>query len=184
MFCAVCHWLQRVQWACSGFGAKSNFGHIRTVLAVQVRKAILFEGFFVAQQPDALPLQQHPECVTMGKDHLSCSRCGRNVQRYHATSVRQFWESRCYTNRAYVHLPAVARSVAVRNKTRAKHQGVVGQLAAEHGHPLIWAGERKSSIRCTTCEWRRPLFDMIRQKKQYETLAPACTGNTGKSCSL
>ena len=132
----------------------------------------------VAQQPDALPLQHPPECVTMDADRLSCSRCGRNVQRYHATSVRQFWESRCYANRGNVHLRAVARSVAVWNKTRAEHQGVVDQLAGEHGHPLIWAGEKYSSIRCTTCEWRCPLFDMIRQKKQYKTLAPICTGNT------
>ena len=55
---------------------------------------------------------------------------------------------------------------------------MVDQLAGEHGHPLIWAGEKYSSIRCTTCEWRCPLFDMIRQKKQYKTLAPVCTGNT------
>ena len=48
------------------------------------------------------------------------------LQSYHATSVRQFWESRCYANRANVHLPAVARSVALWNKARAEHQGVHG----------------------------------------------------------
>ena len=122
---------------------------------------------------------RHPaDCVTFEGDRLSCSRCGRNTIRSHATSVRQFWESRCYANLGGVHLRAVARSVALWNKIKAEHQAIVEQLTEEHGHPLQWGGEKYSSIRCTKCEWRAPLFDMIRQKKQYKTLAPVCTGST------
>eukprot|EP00438_Fugacium_kawagutii_P022288 Skav233968 [mRNA] locus=scaffold1008:488878:491145:- [translate_table: standard] len=109
-------------------------------------------------QPD--PLRHPPDCVVMEIDRLSCTRCGRNVQRSHATSVRQFWESRCYANLGGVHLRAVARSVALWNKVKEEHQSIVNQLSDEHGHPLQWGGEKYSSIRCTKCEWRAPLFDL------------------------
>jgi hypothetical protein len=58
--------------------------------------------------------------VTFDGDRLSCSRCGRNITRSHATSVRQFWEIRCYANLGGVHLRAVARSVALWNKVKAE----------------------------------------------------------------
>ena len=127
--------------------------------------------------PDPDPLKHPAECVIMEEDRLSCRRCGRNVTRSHATSVRQFWQSRCYANLGGVHLRAVARSVSLWNKVRQEHQGMVDQLSEEHGHPLQWAGEKYSSIRCLKCEWRAPLFDMIRQKKQHKTLAPICSGS-------
>jgi hypothetical protein len=65
------------------------------------------------------PSSGHPECV-IKEDRLIC-RPGRNSQRSHATSERQFWERRCYANLGGVHLRAVARSVAVWNKTKAEH---------------------------------------------------------------
>ena len=70
------------------------------------------------QDPD--PLRHPADCVTFDGDRLSCSRCGRNVTRSHATSVRQFWEIRCYANLGGVHLRAVARSVALWNKVKAE----------------------------------------------------------------
>eukprot|EP00435_Cladocopium_sp_Y103_P053727 s1703_g17.t1 len=73
----------------------------------------------VQHAPEPDPLRHPAECVVMEEDRLSCRRCGRNVMRSHATSVRQFWESRCYANLGGVHLRAVARSVALWNKARA-----------------------------------------------------------------
>eukprot|EP00435_Cladocopium_sp_Y103_P027596 s2860_g6.t2 len=130
----------------------------------------------VQHAPEPDPLRHPAECVVMEEDRLSCRRCGRNVVRSHPTSVRQFWESRCYANLGGVHLRALARSVALWNKVKKEHQTIVDQFADEHGHPLQWGGEKYSSVRCTKCERRAPLFDLIRQKKQHKTFAPVCKG--------
>ena len=135
----------------------------------------------VGKQPPPAPsapgvLQRHPdECVQSGNGRLSCSRCGRNVLRKHATAVRQFWESNCFANKGNVNLRAIARAASIWGKERQKQQIRVNQIAEEHGGPLIWAGFKYSPVRCLRCEWRQPLF-LLHYRKSCT--APACPGGT------
>ena len=107
---------------------------------------------------------------------LTCGRCGRSVKRSHATGVRIFWSSECVANEGKADLRAVARSMAVWDKTKQQHQEIVDKIGTQHGHPLLWCGLKYAPVRCVRCEWRAPLFELIRQSRT-DIPVPRCTRN-------
>ena len=136
------------------------------------------------KQPQPLAIaqavrQSHPQdCVVSEGGRLFCRRCGRNVPRSHATSVKSFWEACCYDNKGQVHIRAIARAASIWQKEKAKQQKIVEQIAEEHGGPVVWAGLKYSPVRCLKCEWRHPLFALLLSRHRYDNNnTPACPGN-------
>ena len=132
----------------------------------------------------------HPRPVRTA-DRLTCTRCARttrvNAARPgNASNVSTFWRSRCFDNRGQASLRGLGRAAAVWAREKPKHQALVHRIGEEHGGEVIWSGEKYGPVRCRNCEWRQPLFMILRQNRNALKSAsslglPLCPGTTRAS---
>lgn len=63
-----------------------------------------------------------------------------------------------------------------------EHQALVDEFAEAHGNnPLQWSEAKYGSIRCTVCEWRKPIFQMVRCRRRHVQLPPMRPGSTAQA---